>query len=392
MGNEAEVNIKKTSAEIDINGESSGDTSITLDEKFITKLDTSTEEKKETEALLKVENISLSFTQYTSGLRQTKLNIISNLSIEAYSGEILAVVGSSGSGKSLLAHAILGILPPNAKLEGRMEYNNRKLTQDIKEELRGKEIALVPQSINYLDPLMRISNQVIGDVEEKNEKLMKNLQRKIFRRYDLKTEVDHMFPHELSGGMARRVLVSTAIISSAKLIIADEPTPGLDEKTLKETLGYFRDMADKGCAVILITHDIDAALKISDKIAVFYAGTVLEVANIEDFKNNGENLRHPYTKALWNALPQNGFHAIDGHQPMQDEVIDGCVFYERCSKKNDLCSKGIPPLNEINGGVVRCNNAISKESLKKADETLPLYNHELKDLPVIPESKRCNDA
>lgn len=368
----------KNKAEIYAGEDLSDKSGVIVQKEPIVEFEVIVEEEKEKEALLKVNDISLSFTQYTSGLRQTELNVISNLSIEAHSGEILAVVGSSGSGKSLLAHAILGILPPNAKLNGRMEYKGQKLTQNKKEKLRGKEIALVPQSINYLDPLMRISDQVIGDVEEKDEKLMKNLQRKIFQRYDLKPEVDKMLPHELSGGMARRVLVSTAIISSAKLIIADEPTPGLDEKTLNETLSYFKDMADNGRAVILITHDIGAALKISDKIAVFYAGTVLEVANVEDFKNNGENLRHPYTRALWNALPQNGFQAIGGHQPMQDEVIDGCVFYERCSKKNDLCSKGIPPLKEINGGVVRCNNAVLKEQIFKTSETPPFHGHKLK--------------
>ncbi len=314
------------------------------------------EKKKKTEALLKVEDISLSFIQYTSGLRQIELKVISSLSIEAYKGEILAVVGSSGSGKSLLAHAILGILPSNAKLEGKIEYDGQELTQEKKEELRGKEIALVPQSITYLDPLMKISDQVIGCVKEKNEGLMRKLQKEIFQRYNLKPDVEIMFPHELSGGMTRRVLVSTAVINSSKLIIADEPTPGLDEKTLNETLNHFKDLANKGCAVILITHDIEAALKISDKIAVFYAGTVLEVANVEDFKNDGANLRHPYTRALWNALPQNKFQAIKGHQPMLDEVIDGCIFYERCSKKNDLCSKGIPQFRRVNGGVVRCNN------------------------------------
>jgi len=315
-----------------------------------------TNRKKNTEALLKVEDLSLSFIQYASGLRKTELKVICNLSIEAYKGEILAVVGSSGSGKSLLAHAILGILPSNAKFDGKMEYNGQKLTQEIKEKIRGKEIALIPQSITYLDPLMRISNQVIGCVDGKNEGLMKKLQRDIFRKYELKPEVEGMLPHELSGGMTRRVLVSTAVMSSAKLIIADEPTPGLDEKTLNETLSYFKEMANRGCAVILITHDIEAALKISDKIAVFYAGTVLEVANVEDFKNDGENLRHPYTRALWNALPQNKFQAIKGHQPMQDEVVDRCIFYERCSKKNELCSKGIPQFKRVNGGVVRCNN------------------------------------
>ena len=312
--------------------------------------------EKKTETLLKAENISLSFIQYVSGLRQIELKVISNLSIEAHRGEIVAIVGSSGSGKSLLAHAILGILPSNARLEGKIEYNGLDLTQEKKEELRGKEIALVPQSITYLDPLMRVSDQIIGCTDEKNTGMMKKLQKEIFNRYILKPEVEKMYPHELSGGMTRRVLVSTAVISSSKLIIADEPTPGLDEKTLNETLSHFRDLADKGCAVILITHDIEAALKISDKIAVFYAGTVLEVANADDFKNDGENLRHPYTRALWNALPQNKFQAIKGHQPRLDEVIDGCIFYYRCFKKNDICSKGIPQLKKINGGVVRCNN------------------------------------
>ncbi len=320
------------------------------------QIEINTKEEKKTKALIKVEDLSLSFIQYATGLRQNELKVISSLSIEAYEGEILAVVGSSGSGKSLLAHAILGILPSNAKLEGKIEYNGQELTQKRKEKLRGKEIALVPQSVNYLDPLMRISNQVIGAVEEEKEGSMKKLQREIFQRYDLKPEVERMFPHELSGGMSRRVLVSTAVISSSKLIIADEPTPGLDEKTLNETLNHFKDMANRGCAVILITHDIEAALKISDKIAVFYAGTVLEVANVEDFNNDGENLRHPYTRALWNALPQNKFQAIKGHQPMQDEVVDGCIFYERCSRKNELCSKGIPQFKNVNGGIVRCNN------------------------------------
>jgi peptide/nickel transport system ATP-binding protein len=324
---------------------------------MLNKAEMNIEKKKKSEALLKVKDISLSFIQYASGLRQTELKVISNLSIEAYSGEILAVVGSSGSGKSLLAHAILGILPSNAKLNGEMYYKGQNLTQEKKEELRGKEIALIPQSVNYLDPLMRISNQVIGSVEEKNKELMKKTQRNIFHKYDLKPDVDRMFPHELSGGMARRVLVSTALMNSSKLIIADEPTPGLDEKNLNETLSYFKDMANKGCAVILITHDIEAALKISDKIAIFYAGTILEVANTEDFKNEGENLRHPYTRALWNALPQNKFQAIKGHQPMQDEVLEGCFFYERCSRKNELCSKGTPQLKKINEGLVRCNNA-----------------------------------
>lgn len=385
MENKAEINFKEEfGTEIEKNEKLYSDE---VDVDMTCGID-GTEKKKEADALLKVQDISLSFTQYTSGLKRTELNVISNLSIEVRSGEILAVVGSSGSGKSLLAHAILGILPSNATLKGKIKYDGHELTQSKKEKLRGKEIALIPQSINYLDPLMRISDQVIGDIDEEDKKLMKNLQRKIFQRYDLKPEVDRMLPHELSGGMARRVLVSTALMSSANLIIADEPTPGLDEKTLSETLNYFKDMADNGCAVILITHDIEAALKISDKIAVFYAGTVLEVANVEDFNSAGENLRHPYTRALWNALPQNGFHTIHGHQPMQDEIIEGCVFYERCSRRNDLCSTSTPPLKEINGGMVRCNTTTTKE---ESFNKTPVF-YDAKGDVIIKEVKGCNGA
>lgn len=110
--------------------------------------------------------------------------------------------------------------------------------------------------------------------------------------------------------MSRKVLLSTALTSSYKIIIADEPTPGLDEKSLMEVLKDFRDLADSGCAVLIITHDIEAALKIADRVSVFYAGTTLEVASVKDFKKGGKNLRHPYTKVLYNALPQNGFKAI----------------------------------------------------------------------------------
>ena len=112
--------------------------------------------------------------------------------------------------------------------------------------------------------------------------------------------------------MARKVLLSSALVSECEVIIADEPTPGLDEKSLNEALKDFRDLADNGCALLLITHDIDAALKIADRVAIFYGGTTLEIANVEDFKNNGMNLRHPYTKALFNALPNNDFEPIEG--------------------------------------------------------------------------------
>lgn len=307
------------------------------------------------EPILSVKDLGISFSQYTKGLRRRELEVITNLDIDLYEGEILAVVGSSGSGKSLLAHAILGILPDNATTEGNIIYKGKSLSLKDKEKLRGREIVFIPQSVNFLDPLMKVSKQVKISIENK-EKANKR-QRYIFNKYGLDKKVDNLYPFELSGGMARKVLLSTALVSDCKAIIADEPTPGLDEKSLNEALKDFRNIADSGCAILMITHDIEAALKIADKIAVFYAGTTLEIANVNDFKGDGKNLRHPYSKALFNALPQNGFKPIKGSQPMPNELPKGCLFQDRCEYISEKCRLIRPNARMVRDGMVRCLNA-----------------------------------
>ena len=307
------------------------------------------------EPILSVKDLGISFSQYTKGLRRRELEVITNLDIDLYEGEILAVVGSSGSGKSLLAHAILGILPDNATTEGNIIYKGKSLSLKDKEKLRGREIVFIPQSVNFLDPLMKVSKQVKISIENK-EKANKR-QRYIFNKYGLDKKVDNLYPFELSGGMARKVLLSTALVSDCKVIIADEPTPGLDEKSLNEALKDFRNIADSGCAILMITHDIEAALKIADKIAVFYAGTTLEIANVNDFKGDGKNLRHPYSKALFNALPQNGFKPIKGSQPMPNELPKGCLFQDRCEYIGEKCRLIRPNARMVRDGMVRCLNA-----------------------------------
>lgn len=307
------------------------------------------------EPILSVKDLGISFSQYTKGLRRRELEVITNLDIDLYEGEILAVVGSSGSGKSLLAHAILGILPDNATTEGNIIYKGKTLTLKDNEKLRGREIVFIPQSVNFLDPLMKVSKQVKISIENKEE--ANKRQRDIFNKYGLDKKVDNLYPFELSGGMARKVLLSTALVSDCKVIIADEPTPGLDEKSLNEALKDFRNIADSGCAILMITHDIEAALKIADKIAVFYAGTTLEIANVNDFKGDGKNLRHPYSKALFNALPQNGFKPIKGSQPMPNELPKGCLFQDRCECISEKCRLIRPNARMVRDGMVRCLNA-----------------------------------
>ena len=306
------------------------------------------EQKNET--LLEVHDLSVTFKMYDQGLEQMDLKVISDLHLTVRPGEIVAIAGSSGSGKSLLASAILGILPGNATVNGHLHYKGQELTEQRQAQLRGTEIALVPQSVAFLDPLMKVGKQADG-----HKKPLPTQKRKgIWNRFSLPEKTEKLYPFQLSGGMARRVLVSTALITDAELIIADEPTPGMSLDQALEALKMFRQMADEGKAVILITHDIDLAFEFADRVAVFYAGTTVETAPVADFKTGPEALRHPYSKALWRALPQNGFEPIDGFQPYAGNLPKGCLFAPRCPYKTDECEKNVPPVQEIRGGEVRC--------------------------------------
>ena len=310
------------------------------------------------EPILKVKDLGISFSQYTNGLVRRDLNVIRNLDIELYEGEILAVVGSSGSGKSLLAHAILGILPDNACTQGDIIYKGEILDENRKEKLRGDEIVLIPQSVNYLDPLKKVGKQIKISIKDKDKKTQDEIVDNLFKKYNLDKKVKNYYPFQLSGGMARKVLLSTALASDSKVIIADEPTPGLDEESLNEVLKDFRDIADSGRAILMITHDIMAALKIADKVAIFYAGSTLEIANTSDFKQKEVELRHPYTKALYKALPNHDFVPIDDKtQPLPNELPKGCVFSDRCPLKDKNCENQVPKIREIRNGKVRCIHA-----------------------------------
>lgn len=303
--------------------------------------------------LLEIQNLSVSFRMYERGLKQQDLKVISDLHLTAYPGEILAIAGSSGSGKSLLASAILGILPTNSVCQGKLLYKGAALTPERQRKLRGTEIALVPQSVSYLDPLMKVGVQVDGRYKPK----LTDKRKKIFERFQLPEQTAQLYPFQLSGGMARRVLVSTALITDAELIIADEPTPGMSLEQALEALQMFRELADEGKAVVLITHDIDLAFEFADRVAVFYAGTTVETAPASDFKAGPDCLRHPYSKALWRALPQNDFQPIPGFQPYAGSLPCGCLFAPRCSCKTAECEREIPPVRSLRGGEVRCYHA-----------------------------------
>jgi peptide/nickel transport system ATP-binding protein len=307
----------------------------------------------EEKPILEVNDLTVSFRRFEPKVGMTDLEVIRSLNVTVGRSELVAVAGSSGSGKSLLAQAILGILPTNCGASGNIHFNGELMNSEKIRAKRGKEIVLVPQSVTYLDPLETVGAQV--RLERADEKSI-GRQRELFSYYGLKKETETLYPFELSGGMARRVLLSAAMMDTPSLIIADEPTPGLHLTAAKKAMRHFRDFADQGNGVLLITHDLELALEAADKIAVFYAGTTVEVARASDFKS-ADLLRHPYTKALWHALPQNGFASHPGNQPYPGKFANGCPFTPRCGLLSTQCSIEVPP-RQLRGGLVRCIHAV----------------------------------
>ena len=208
------------------------------------------------DTILEVKDLSVTFTQYDRGFSRRTIHAVEKMDLEIKSGEIVAVVGSSGSGKSLLAHAIMGILPYNSEMDGEIRFLGEPLTEKKVKRLRGHEIVLVPQSVSYLDPLMKIVDQIQNGKEK------------------------------------------------PKLVIADEPTPGLHLEAATRVMGHFREMADDGAGVLLITHDLELALLTADRVIVLYGGRVVEETDAAAFQDE-RNLKHPYTKALFRSMPKN---------------------------------------------------------------------------------------
>lgn len=263
--------------------------------------------------LLTVEDLSVSFRMYAEdepffAAAQREVSVIDNLSISVHQGEIVAVVGASGSGKTILADSIMGLFEPNALVSGRIWFDGEPADAAELGRLRGHGISLVPQSVSYLDPRMKVGKQVEGFAKGRNGQNARKLRERLFERYGLGSEVASMYPFQLSGGMARRVLLCCALMDEPRLIVADEPTPGLDLPLAVKAMDDFRAFADDGGGVLLITHDIELALRVADRIAVFKDGTVVEETAVANFASP-DLLRSAFARELWHALPEHDWSA-----------------------------------------------------------------------------------
>ena len=291
--------------------------------------------------ILEIQDLRVSFRMYDRGLAQRDLAVISDLTLSVRPGEVVAVAGSSGSGKSLLASAILGLLPANATRTGEMRYKGEPLTQDRQKRLRGSEIALVPQSVQYLDPLMKVGPQADGHRSPRPVET----RRRLFSRLGLPEGTEKLYPFQLSGGMAQRVTIALAACSEARLLIADEPTTALDVTIQAQILDLLRNLKNKiNSSIMLITHDLGVIAEMADYVVVMYAGRVVEKGTVQEIFANPS---HPYTIGLMASKPVIGkkvdkLYSIPGKVPNPVNMPDYCYFRDRCEMRCPECDGKYP--------------------------------------------------
>jgi peptide/nickel transport system ATP-binding protein len=256
--------------------------------------------------MLELTKLSVSFSRYTGLFRQERITRLSDIDLNVAQGEIVALIGHSGAGKSILAHAILGLLPPNAMVEGSVYFQSSLLTEPVLMKKRGREIAFLPQQTTYLDPTADTGSLISWAARRagKTPQIKARLEQ-----VGLSSEVASLYPHQLSGGMARRILMAQATAGGPALLIADEPTAGLDPLNCDTILQQLRKQADNGGAVLLITHDLVSVFPYADRIAILNEGKICCVAPVSAFSGAGEKLNSRYAQSMWRALPQNGFNA-----------------------------------------------------------------------------------
>ena len=264
--------------------------------------------------ILELKNVKVNFK-----VEDDIVKAVGGVSFDVYENEILCIIGETGCGKSVLGASILKILPKNAFVQGKIIYNGEDILEMSDREyikLRGKEIAVVPQSpVMSLDFLMRVGKQIyeayrVVDKTEKKEDIYKKI-KSLLKRLDLPVErnIEKNYPCELSGGMNQRVLIAMGTITKPKLLIVDEPTKGIDWILRKEVINIFKDLKKEfNCTILMITHDIDLAENISDRIGVMYEGVLMELCNTKNFINNPV---HEYSKILLNSTAKRGFLTKD---------------------------------------------------------------------------------
>ena len=317
------------------------------------------------DVLLELKNLKTSFR-----IKDDYFAAVDDVTLTVNKREVLAVVGESGCGKSALAYSIMK-LHTRAKVEGNIEFKGEDVnvaTANRLTQLRGKEMGMIFQdSLSALNPLIKIGDQIAEVIYLHDKKISKSLLKDKVMELLNKVGIHNagnvyiQYPHQLSGGMRQRVVIAMAIANNPDLLIADEPTTALDVTIQAQILDLIRELRDDlDAGVILITHDLGVVAEMADRVAVMYAGQIVEIGDVYSIM---ENPLHPYTRSLLHSMPSaitskdEKLHAIEGVVPSLPQLPRvGCRFKDRISWIPDSDHEEHPTLKEVEPGhFVRCS-------------------------------------
>lgn len=305
--------------------------------------------KNKNTPLLEVKDLSIAFKKEKESVR-----VVDNISFSLHEGETLALVGESGSGKSVTAQTILRLC--ECYSQGKILFEGDNLLDFSEKQMlniRGKKIGMIFQDpITSLNPTLKIGEQITEGLnlskKEKKLRLIEILHSVGISEPQLRMR---QYPHELSGGMRQRVMIAIAMISSPKLLIADEPTTALDVTIQAQILELMKSIQKKmKMAILLITHDLRIVAGMADRVLVMYRGQIVETGSVESIFYSPS---HPYTEALLHSLPNldmdksKELFSISGFPPHATEKREGCLFAPRCSKLHSPCLTKVPKLLPI---------------------------------------------
>jgi peptide/nickel transport system ATP-binding protein len=315
-----------------------------------------------TNALLQVRNLRVEFHT-----RRCTLTALDDVSFSIARGEILGVVGESGAGKSLTGAAIIGLLePPGRIAAGEILLDGRridKLDEEAMRKVRGKEIGAIFQDpLTSLNPLYTIGRQLVETIlthlpltsAEARERAISLLEATGIPA--ARERIDH-YPHQFSGGMRQRVVIALALAGEPRLIVADEPTTALDVSIQAQIIDLLKTVCrEREASVMLITHDMGVIAETADRVAVMYAGRVVEIGPVDHVIGSP---KHPYTRGLMGSIPSihrtsATLAQIDGSMPRLNAIPPGCAFHPRCPARMDRCSRERPELMPAEESLAAC--------------------------------------
>ena len=319
------------------------------------------------EPLLKVENLKVSFK-----IKKQKTAAVEDVNFSLDEGKIIGIVGESGCGKSVTATSILRLMPPSLceiDENSKILFQGKDLSKASNAEMRdvrGNKISMIFQEpMTSLNPVYTIGAQMV-EMLQTHQKISKHdaMQKSIemLEKVGIPSPEQRIkeYPHQLSGGMRQRVMIAMALSCNPKLLIADEPTTALDVTIQAQILDMMRRLqVELGTTVLLISHDLGVVAGFCDRVAVMYAGRIVELGRVEQVFGGGEN--HPYTRGLLRCAPDLGelkprLEPIPGHMPEPTRLPPGCAFAERCPECTELCRRCAPAPRERDGHLIACHH------------------------------------